>query len=201
MKRSHAKPTKKLTKAQRLSRRERLPVRADADIVQGILKPQATSKPTPGGVASKALSRSPHIIPPVSPTQRQHQAQTDQGRLVPTGPVWAWDHGSGSKTPPWDGPEPYLTRMVSKSQRIRLAVLNTIWATALFVFVSWLLEHNHWQHSWGIIFNSAVILFDIGLLSSYFLFFLWRMREPNPELPLPWLRVAIIATKAPSEPW
>jgi cellulose synthase/poly-beta-1,6-N-acetylglucosamine synthase-like glycosyltransferase len=39
------------------------------------------------------------------------------------------------------------------------------------------------------------------LLGAYFLFFACRIYRPNPAMQLPELRVAIVVTKAPSEPW
>lgn len=41
----------------------------------------------------------------------------------------------------------------------------------------------------------------IYLLGANFLFFACRMTKANPQIPLPELRVAIVVTKAPSEPW
>ena len=40
------------------------------------------------------------------------------------------------------------------------------------------------------------------MLPAYYFFFVWRMKRPNPNLDLPshW-RVAMVVTKAPSEPW
>jgi len=48
--------------------------------------------------------------------------------------------------------------------------------------------------------NSLVMLWSTALPGYYF-FFVARMHEPDPTLPLPEGRVAIIVTKAPSEPW
>ena len=41
----------------------------------------------------------------------------------------------------------------------------------------------------------------VFLLSGYFLFFACRMTRPNPRVAVPNLRVAMVVTKAPSEPW
>jgi len=49
--------------------------------------------------------------------------------------------------------------------------------------------------------NSAVVLWLLVIQPGWYLFFVGRMRRPNPDCPLPEGKVAMVVTKAPSEPW
>jgi cellulose synthase/poly-beta-1,6-N-acetylglucosamine synthase-like glycosyltransferase len=81
---------------------------------------------------------------------------------------------------------------------LRLLVLTWTCTTALF-WLWWLAPtRGAWTTGRGV---ATVALAWLFLLGGYFLFFACRIRRPNPALPLPDLRVAIVVTKAPSEPW
>lgn len=55
--------------------------------------------------------------------------------------------------------------------------------------------------SWpGFIANSLLIAIVMAL-PAYFLYIVNQMRRVNPNVPVPDCRVAMIVTKAPSEPW
>ena len=70
--------------------------------------------------------------------------------------------------------------------------------TALF-WLWWLAPaRGGWTLGRGVATAGLAWLF---LLGAYFLFFACRITRPNPALPVPELRVAIVVTKAPSEPW
>ncbi len=82
---------------------------------------------------------------------------------------------------------------------MRVLVLATVAAGAWF-WLWWLASgHGSWTSPLGAI--STVLLAWVFLMPTYFLFFVCRMTRPDLRVPLPALRVAMIVTKAPSEPW
>ena len=82
---------------------------------------------------------------------------------------------------------------------LRVLVLATVAAGAWF-WLWWLASgHGSWTSPMSVI--STVLLAWVFLMPTYFLFFACRMTRPDPRIPLPALRVAMIVTKAPSEPW
>lgn len=81
---------------------------------------------------------------------------------------------------------------------LRLLVLAGA-ATAAWFWLWWLaIGHGDWTP--GSVTATALLGWVFGL-SAYFFFFVCRMSRPNPALPVPELRVAMVVTKAPSEPW
>ncbi len=105
-----------------------------------------------------------------------------------------------------DSPAPLPTRSilvpaVSLRQEftLRALVLATVAAGAWF-WLWWLASgHGSWTSPLGAI--STVLLAWVFLTPMYFLYFACRMTRPDLRVPLPALRVAMIVTKAPSEPW
>ena len=94
----------------------------------------------------------------------------------------------------------YLVPVLSLKQEavLRLLVVGWVMTTALF-WLWWLAPaRGEWTVGRGVATAGLAWLF---LLGAYFLFFACRINKPNPALPLPELRVAIVVTKAPSEPW
>ncbi|MDP1858607.1 MAG: glycosyltransferase [Gemmatimonadaceae bacterium] len=84
-----------------------------------------------------------------------------------------------------------------KELTLRALVFASVAAMAWF-WMWWIGEgHGAWS-------PAAIIVTSLfawaSLLSVYFLFFVSRMTKPNPDLPPPTLRVAMVVTKAPSEP-
>ena len=85
------------------------------------------------------------------------------------------------------------------SHRI-LLVLTVVFLITLAAFFSWWFSPAH-RLSWpGFVANSALLIIVL-VLPVYFLLTVNRMRRVNPHLPVPDLRVAMVVTKAPSEPW
>jgi cellulose synthase (UDP-forming) len=115
----------------------------------------------------------------------------DLGRLTPQGLP------SATVSP---APPPFLVPVLSRGQDgvLRLIVLG--WFTSTVSFWIWWL--GPLQGAWSPIRGVATAcLAWLFLLSGYFLFFACRMTRPNPRVALPQLRVAMVVTKAPSEPW
>lgn len=95
---------------------------------------------------------------------------------------------------------PTFVPAITRRQRWLLAGLVGLWVVALGTFWTWWLQDKHVFSYVGIALNSALLLWTTVLPGWYF-YFVLRMRRPNPALPLPRARVAMVVTKAPSEPW
>ena len=91
---------------------------------------------------------------------------------------------------------PALTR---RSHRVLLG-LTFAFVVTLTAFFVWWVSPVH-RLSWpGFVANS--VLLAIVLASPlYFLYIVNQMRRVNPNVPVPDVRVAMVVTKAPSEPW
>jgi cellulose synthase/poly-beta-1,6-N-acetylglucosamine synthase-like glycosyltransferase len=95
-----------------------------------------------------------------------------------------------------------LVPAVSLRQELVLRALVLVTAAACAWFWLWWLASGHgvtWASPLGDI--STVLLAWVFSMPIYFLFFASRMTRPDPRVPLPDVRVAMIVTKAPSEPW
>jgi cellulose synthase/poly-beta-1,6-N-acetylglucosamine synthase-like glycosyltransferase len=94
----------------------------------------------------------------------------------------------------------FLVPVMSARQRVVFAALLGLWFAALTYFWRWWLQSGHVVTPFGMVVNSAMFVWTLFLPGVFFLH-LARMARPNPALGIPELRVAIIVTKAPSEPW
>lgn len=96
--------------------------------------------------------------------------------------------------------QPYLVPVLSFRQELVLRLLALGWGVASCLFWLWWTSPLRGNWNAGRV-GASVGLGWLTLLGMYFLFFACRMTRPNPLVPMPLLRVAIIVTKAPSEPW
>jgi len=80
------------------------------------------------------------------------------------------------------------------------ASLTAGWVLTFVGFTSWWLLPTHRIAWFGFIVNS-VLLLAVLALSIWFLQAVNRMRRVDARIPLPDVRVAMVVTKAPSEPW
>jgi cellulose synthase/poly-beta-1,6-N-acetylglucosamine synthase-like glycosyltransferase len=94
----------------------------------------------------------------------------------------------------------YLVPVLTMYQEAILRSLVMAWVVSSALFWLWWLAPVRGSWTPGRVV-ATVLLAWLFLLGGYFLFFACRMKRPNPALPLPELRVAIVVTKAPSEPW
>ncbi len=95
----------------------------------------------------------------------------------------------------------FLINVMSKRQKRTFVALVGIWAIALGYFWYWWLSEEHILSWLDMIFISLIIGWQT-LLPAYYFYFVYRMKRPNPALEIPsdW-RIAMVVTKAPSEPW
>ncbi len=94
-----------------------------------------------------------------------------------------------------------LTSVWSRDQKWWLRIGLVIWIITVIIFYIWWLNNNHIGNLSGFIATTAVISWPL-ILFGYSFFFLLKMKKINDQRPLPDnLRVALIVTKAPSEPF
>jgi cellulose synthase/poly-beta-1,6-N-acetylglucosamine synthase-like glycosyltransferase len=89
---------------------------------------------------------------------------------------------------------------LSAADRRVIRVLSVCWLVLLVDFWVWWLEPVHRTSLFGTVTNSIVLLY----LTCYPVFYVVavnRLRDVNPAVAVPMLRVAFIVTRAPSEPW
>jgi cellulose synthase (UDP-forming) len=94
----------------------------------------------------------------------------------------------------------YLVPVMTVGERRVFTLLLLAWASALYFFWSWWLNSAHVVTLFGMIANSLMFFWAM-LIPGTFYVHLARMARTDPALPPPALRVAMIVTKAPSEPW
>ncbi len=93
--------------------------------------------------------------------------------------------------------EPALPR----NARRLLLLLVLFWLAGTLAFWRWALQPSVWVSLTGTFLNILLLIYVTGIPLWPFYLFL-RMRQVRPELTAPeGLRVAMVVTKAPSEPW
>lgn len=93
-----------------------------------------------------------------------------------------------------------LVDIWARSERLILRLLCLSWFAALIVFLHWWFNIAHIGTIGGFILTSLLILWTV-ILQGYCFFFVFRMKRPHPDNPLPDnKRVAMIITKTPHEP-
>ncbi len=91
--------------------------------------------------------------------------------------------------------------LLSARRRSRYRLAVGAWVLGLGYFWTWWLQPQHNSEAWGFLLVTAILAW-ICFLPLYYLFFFLRAREPAPDNPVPdGLRVAMVVTKAPSEPF
>ena len=96
--------------------------------------------------------------------------------------------------------QPYTVALAGPRQRWEYRALVVGWLIAQASFWSWWLHADHVVTLGGMVVNSFLLLWTT-LLPAWYLFFLGRARRPNPAVDVPDGAVAMVVTKAPSEPW
>jgi cellulose synthase/poly-beta-1,6-N-acetylglucosamine synthase-like glycosyltransferase len=105
---------------------------------------------------------------------------------------------STSNAPTMDG---IYSRVLSASQQRIQLLLVLLWVLGTLAFWRWLLQPSVWVSVPGTLIN-VLLLFYVTGIPAWPLYLSLRMRQVRKELPVPAeLRVAMVVTKAPSEPW
>jgi cellulose synthase/poly-beta-1,6-N-acetylglucosamine synthase-like glycosyltransferase len=102
-------------------------------------------------------------------------------------------------------PRPRLRRgtfsyALSGWDQAAVVLMSGAWLACLYIFWSWWLEPAHRIGLFGLVANSAVLVYVSGF-PAFFIVGANRLRRVNPEVAVPVLRVAFVVTHAPSEPW
>src|SRR5437588_8190273 len=95
----------------------------------------------------------------------------------------------------------YLSPLMNRAQKVQFRIWLAIWLVALGYFWFWWLRPEHNIGTFGFVLNTIVIGW-LTLLPLYFICVLVRARTLATHLPVPsGYRVAMVVTKAPSEPF
>ena len=95
----------------------------------------------------------------------------------------------------------FLVDGLPRRQRGVLALIITAWLGCSAWAWRWFVDSDPTSHPVAFAINVFPLLFVEVLLPLWFYIWTWRVREPDPEIPLPKFCVAMIVTKAPTEPW
>lgn len=113
-----------------------------------------------------------------------------------TGPVLATDTPRVIR----DASEELFVPAMPRSTQRWLNLTVLLWVVLMICFVVWWFKPEHVGTTTGLILNSAVASF-ILLLPIAFVSKIRSIRRINPDVPLPDARVAMVTTRAPSEPF
>jgi cellulose synthase/poly-beta-1,6-N-acetylglucosamine synthase-like glycosyltransferase len=112
-----------------------------------------------------------------------------------SGPVFS----TATERPRKPAPDTFVWALPHRT-RMAVRVLSAGWGITFALFWIWWCLPVH-RTSWATFAANTVILFLISVLPLYFLITVNRLRRVSPALDIPRLRVAMVVTKAPSEPW
>ena len=102
---------------------------------------------------------------------------------------------------PGNTAEPLLVPVLSGWRKIEYLAGAAVWVAALVYFWTWWLTPAHHVNLFGSLVVTATLAW-VTLLPAYFLTVFYRARKPAGPLSLPaGSRVAMVVTKAPSEPF
>jgi cellulose synthase (UDP-forming) len=93
-----------------------------------------------------------------------------------------------------------FSAVLSSGDRLTVSVISVCWLAFLIDFWVWWLQPAHRANLFGIIANS-IVLFYLTCYPVFYIVAVNRLRDVNPAVAIPMLRVAFIVTRAPSEPW
>jgi cellulose synthase (UDP-forming) len=95
----------------------------------------------------------------------------------------------------------YLVDVLDDLKKRQLKLLIWLWFLTVVSFCMWWFQPWHFTDLIRFSFNSLILFWGL-ILPGYYFFFLSRMKRTNPALTIPsdW-RIAMIVTRAPSEPF
>jgi cellulose synthase (UDP-forming) len=149
-----------------------------------------------------------HLVRPTPGTRRTGRSAPDSltdelyllsdGNVVDapsSGPVLA------SRPTPRRRPLPRtFVPVLSGRDRVLVGVLTACWIAAFVFFWAWWLQPGHRVGWVGLVVNSVLLAY-VTAIPVYFLILANRLREVDPRIAVPKLRVAFVVTRAPSEEW
>lgn len=96
---------------------------------------------------------------------------------------------------------PLLQNVMSDSQQVLFQFLIIMWAVSVGLFFQWWFNDQHVVGLFRFLLNTFMLMWTM-VLPGYFFFFVYRMKRVNPDVRIPknW-RVAMVTTRAPSEPF
>ncbi len=129
------------------------------------------------------MSRSAVKSSEIQDTDRSHLATMEHGLAPELGEV------------------DYLVDLLSKKQQAWLIVLVAAWISGVVIFYAWWFDHDHFTGAVRFLLNTLLVTWT-SVVPAYLLFFVLQMKQVNPKLRIPsnW-RVAMVTTRAPSEPF
>ena len=89
---------------------------------------------------------------------------------------------------------------LSRRDRFFAALLTLGWVSTLAWFWGWWAQPQH-RVGWSGFVVNTVLMLHVSALPLYFFIMVNRIRVVAPALAIPRLRVAMLVTKVPSEPW
>src|SRR6201996_3263019 len=95
----------------------------------------------------------------------------------------------------------HLRPALTRGQRGRLACMTAAWILLSVWAWAWWLKPAHISTPASAALSTGLLGFEMLFVPLWFFFWIYRMKRPNPDLEPPRLRVAMVVTKAPSEPW
>lgn len=97
--------------------------------------------------------------------------------------------------------EPTMVPVMRSAQRVEYLAGIALWLAALVYFWDWWLDPAHYVELVGYVTATATVAW-VTLLPAYFMVIFYRARKPSGPLCLPeGSRIAMVVTKAPSEPF
>ncbi|NDC36074.1 MAG: glycosyltransferase, partial [Synechococcaceae bacterium WB9_2_112] len=97
--------------------------------------------------------------------------------------------------------EPRFVPVLKPGPQAVLLALVLVWALATGLFWAWWLQPAHWAGPWGMAINTLLMVV-VTALPLWTFYFVVQMQRVNPHSAFPHdLRLAMVVTKAPSEPW
>jgi cellulose synthase (UDP-forming) len=121
---------------------------------------------------------------------------------APTSPLLPAERPAGRRQrTPRPPPHTVWEPLLSRRQQAVLHALGLSWLGTAAWFWLWWLDADHRVGLLPAAVNTAVLAFDLALLPAVGFWFLLRGRRRRGTTPPAGLRVAMVVTKAPSEPW
>lgn len=96
---------------------------------------------------------------------------------------------------------PFLVDALTRKQQAWIIVLVAAWISGVLFFYAWWFNGEHFTGTFRFVLNTLLVTWT-SVVPAYLLFFVLQMKRVNPNLrvPMDW-RVAMVTTRAPSEPF